>query len=176
MLARRIGLAALGLCAVFAAITFFAERDRVGEVVIDRALVAASRFNTQAQALLDRGIVMVDTEDPICAAASLLSMEDFMMILPMGFNAEAAGETRATLQFNFEGDVQGACHFDIRDGKIEAKKGPAENASMTINSPFELWVDIMAGKADGQQMFMEQKYTVDGDLNLLLRMDEFFGK
>jgi len=28
----------------------------------------------------DRGIVMVDTEDPICAAASLFSMEDFVVI------------------------------------------------------------------------------------------------
>ena len=104
------------------------------------------------------------------------SIESFMMILPMGFNSEAAGDTRATFQFNFEGDVQGSCHFEIRDGKLEAKKGPAENASMTINSTFELWMDIMAGKADGQEMFMEQKYTVDGDLNLLLRMNEFFGR
>ena len=104
------------------------------------------------------------------------SIESFMMILPMGFNSEKAGDTSATLQFNFEGDVQGSCHFEIRNGNLEAKKGAAENASMTINSPFELWMDIMAGKADGQQMFMEQKYTVDGDLNLLLRMNEFFGK
>jgi putative sterol carrier protein len=104
------------------------------------------------------------------------SIESFMMILPMGFNAEAAGDTRATIQFNFDGDTLGSCHFDIGDGKIEAKKGAAENASMTINSPFELWMDIMARKADGQLMFMEQKYTVDGDLNLLLRMNEFFGK
>jgi len=29
------------------------------------------------QKLADRGIIMVDTEDPICAAASLFSMEDF---------------------------------------------------------------------------------------------------
>ena len=28
----------------------------------------------------DRGIVMVDTEDPICAAASLFSMEDFVVL------------------------------------------------------------------------------------------------
>ncbi len=28
----------------------------------------------------DRGIIMVDTEDPICAAASLFSMEDFVVI------------------------------------------------------------------------------------------------
>jgi multimeric flavodoxin WrbA/putative sterol carrier protein len=104
------------------------------------------------------------------------SIESFMMILAMGFNAEAAGDTSATFQFNFNGETQASCHFDIRDGKLEAKKGAAENASLTINSPFELWMDIMAGKADGQQMFMEQKYTVDGDLNLLLRMNEFFGK
>ena len=104
------------------------------------------------------------------------SIESFMMILPMGFNAEAARDTRATIQFNFGGDVQGSCHFDIADGKLEAKKGAAENADMTINTPFELWMDIMTGKADGQQMFMAQKYTFDGDLNLLLRMNEFFGK
>ena len=30
--------------------------------------------------LADRGIVMIDTEDPICAAASLFSMEDFTIV------------------------------------------------------------------------------------------------
>lgn len=104
------------------------------------------------------------------------SLETFLMIMPRGFNAEAAGDTRATIQFNFDGEVQGACHFDIHDGKLEAKKGAAEKATMTINSPFELWMDIITGKGDGQQMFMEQKYSVDGDLNLLLRMNELFGK
>jgi predicted lipid carrier protein YhbT len=37
-------------------------------------------------------------------------------------------------------------------------------------------MDIMTRKADGQQMFMEQKYTVSGDLSLLLRMNQLFGK
>ncbi|MBA7609695.1 hypothetical protein ES703_16886 [subsurface metagenome] len=32
------------------------------------------------QKLADRGIIMVDTEDPICAAASLFSMEDFTIV------------------------------------------------------------------------------------------------
>lgn len=72
--------------------------------------------------------------------------------------------------------MQGSCHLDIRDGRLEAKTGTAKDASITINSPFELWMDIMTDKADGQQMFMEQKYAIDGDLNLLLRMSEFFGK
>lgn len=104
------------------------------------------------------------------------SIESFMVILPMGFNVEKAGDTKATLQFNFAGEVQGVCHFDISDRKIQAGAGAVDNASLTINTPFELWMDIMTGKADGQQMFMEQKYTVDGDLELLLRMNEFFGR
>ena len=28
----------------------------------------------------------------------------------------------------------------------------------------------MTGKADGQQMFMEQKYTVNGDLPLMMQL------
>jgi len=93
----------------------------------------------------------------------------------MGFKAKEAGDTTGTIQFNFDGEVQGSCHIVIQDGKLEAKKGTAKDASMTINSPFELWMDIMTGKADGQQMFMEKKYTVDGDFNLLLRMNQLFG-
>jgi len=39
-----------------------------------------------------------------------------------------------------------------------------------------VWMDIMTRKADGQQMFMEQKYKVFGDFSLLLRMNQLFGR
>ena len=41
-------------------------------------------------------------------------------------------------------------------------------------TPFELWMDIITKKVDGQQMFMDQKYKVEGDLNLLIKMSEIF--
>jgi uroporphyrinogen-III decarboxylase len=47
---------------------FFAEEIDVAKLIEDDAKVG------------ERGIVMVDTEDPICAAASLLSMEDFLTV------------------------------------------------------------------------------------------------
>jgi hypothetical protein len=47
---------------------FFAEEIDVAKLQEDDARVG------------DRGIVMVDTEDPICAAASLFSMEDFLTV------------------------------------------------------------------------------------------------
>ncbi|MCJ7594850.1 MAG: SCP2 sterol-binding domain-containing protein, partial [Desulfobacterales bacterium] len=104
------------------------------------------------------------------------SIETFMTIMPMGFNPEAAGETNMTLQFNFSGEVEGSCHFRIEKGKITAIMGRAENPTLTIDTPFEVWMDIMTGKGDGQQMFMQQKYKVTGDFSLLLRMNQLFGK
>ena len=41
---------------------------------------------------------------------------------------------------------------------------------LTIKTPFDVWMDIMTGKADGQQMFMEQKYTVTGDIGLMIQL------
>jgi FMN-dependent NADH-azoreductase len=102
------------------------------------------------------------------------SIDTFMMVLPMGFNAEAAGNTNAIVQFNFSGEVEGSCHFRIKEGKITAQNGAAQKADITIDSPFEVWMDIMMGKADGQKMFMEQKYKVGGDMELMLKMRELF--
>jgi multimeric flavodoxin WrbA/putative sterol carrier protein len=104
------------------------------------------------------------------------SLETFMLIMPMGFNPDGAGDTRAVLQFNFSGDVEGSCHLKIENREIQALPGAAENPDLTIDAPFEVWMDIMTGKADGQQMFMEQKYKVVGDLSLLMRMNQLFGK
>jgi multimeric flavodoxin WrbA len=104
------------------------------------------------------------------------SIETFMLVLPMGFNPREAGNTKAVLQFNFTGKVDGACHFSIADGRIQACYGVADKPDLTIKTPFGLWMDILTGKADGGQTFAEQKYTATGDLALLLRMNELFGK
>jgi len=104
------------------------------------------------------------------------SLESFMMVMSSGFNAGNAAGIRAVLQFNFSGEVDGSCYFKIEDGKIEARDGSAEKSDLTLESPFEVWMDIMTGKADGQQMFMEQKYKAIGDLSLLMRMKALFGK
>ena len=104
------------------------------------------------------------------------SVEAFMFVMPMGFNPEAAGDTRATIQFKFSGEAEGSCHFRIENGKIQAALGAVEKPDLTIEAPFSVWMDIMTRKADGQRMFMEQRYKVFGDFSLLLRMNQLFGK
>jgi putative NADPH-quinone reductase len=104
------------------------------------------------------------------------SVETFMMIMPMGFHPDGAGDTRAVLQFVFSGNVEGSCYFKIENGGIKAFSGAAEKPDLTIETPFQGWMDIMTGKADGQQMFMAQQYRVSGDLSLLTRMNALFRK
>ncbi|MDJ0817982.1 MAG: NAD(P)H-dependent oxidoreductase [Desulfobacterales bacterium] len=100
------------------------------------------------------------------------SLESFMLLLPYGLNSKAAGERKVHLQFNFSGEVLGSCYFLIENGKIGVKEGRTKNPEIIIETPFETWMDIMTGKADGQQMFMEQKYRVEGDLELMIRLFE----
>ena len=93
-----------------------------------------------------------------------------MLFLPFGLKSEAAGDRKVILQFKFSGDVEGSCYFTIEKGIIIAKTGTWESPDLTIETPFEVWMDIMTRKADGQQMFMEQKYKVNGDISLMIQL------
>jgi putative sterol carrier protein len=104
------------------------------------------------------------------------SIKSYVELMKLGFNNDAAKGLAAKIQFNFSGENEGGCFLAINDGAINARQGAASEPDLTVNSPFEVWMDILTGKADGQQMFLEQKYTVEGDLALLMRMEQLFGK
>ena len=98
------------------------------------------------------------------------SIESFMLLLPFGLHSEAVGEQKVILQFNFSGELTDSCYFIIDKDNVDTNEGSAENPDITIETPFGLWMDIMTGKVDGQQMFMEQKYKVNGDISLMIQL------
>jgi len=98
------------------------------------------------------------------------SLEEFMFIFPFGLNAKSIADRQVVLQFKFSGDMNESCYFRIDQGKIYAQPGTWEKPDLTIETPFNLWMDIMTKKVDGQQMFMEQKYKVEGDLMLMMQL------
>lgn len=44
-----------------------------------------------------------------------------------------------------------------------------------IETPLTLWMSIAKGETDGQNALMEQKYRVEGDLQLMIRWEDYFG-
>ena len=95
------------------------------------------------------------------------SIETYMAIMRFGFNSQAAAGTNAVLQFKFSGEVEGSCYFTIDKGTIAATLGTVDKPDLTVEAPFEVWMDIVARKADGMQMFMEGKYQAEGDISLM---------
>ncbi|MCB2146527.1 MAG: NAD(P)H-dependent oxidoreductase [Deltaproteobacteria bacterium] len=104
------------------------------------------------------------------------SVETFLILMKHGFNAEKALDAKVKIQFNFTGQIEGTCFFDIKNGTINASPGVLENSDLTIDSPFEIWMDILTRKVDGAEMFMQGKYSVEGNIELLMNMHRFFGK
>jgi multimeric flavodoxin WrbA len=103
------------------------------------------------------------------------SISSYIELMKLGFNPGSAGRLKATIQFNFTGENQGSCFLSIADGTIHGRQGSIDEPDLTVNAPFEVWMDILTGKADGQQLFLDQKYTVEGDLDLLMQMGQLFG-
>ena len=98
------------------------------------------------------------------------TLEDFLLLFPLGLNAKAVDGMKVIIQFMFSGEVRGSCYFIVEKGQVSAQSGTPEVSNLTIETPFELWMDVMTGKVDGQRMLMEQKYRVFGDLALMTRL------
>jgi multimeric flavodoxin WrbA/putative sterol carrier protein len=103
-------------------------------------------------------------------------IQSFMQIMAMAFNPEAAGEIKACIKFVFSGEVAGVCHLAIENGRIRGLAGDPETADLTVYTPFETWMDILTGKADGPALFLENKYSAEGDIDLLADLGRIFGR
>ena len=100
------------------------------------------------------------------------SMEAMMYMLSLGFNPQKAVGKKGVLQFRFTGEVPGDFYLVIDEKGCTPHIGRAEKADCTVDSPFEVWADIIQGKAEGGQMFMTGRYTAKGNFSFLM----IFGK
>lgn len=91
------------------------------------------------------------------------------------FNAQAAGELKAIIQFEVTGKQPGNWFFSIENGRCFYHEGKANSPNLTIQTPSEVWLAISNNEVDGQQAFMDGKYKATGDISLLMRMRSLFG-
>jgi putative sterol carrier protein/NAD(P)H-dependent FMN reductase len=99
---------------------------------------------------------------------------ELLEMMPLGFNAQAAGDLPATVQFDISGDEEFVAHLVIADGKCSFNQGPAQAPELVVKAPAQVWLDISQGRLDGQAAFMGGKYTTTGDIMLLMRFHELF--
>jgi putative sterol carrier protein len=62
----------------------------------------------------------------------------------------------------------------IKDGTCAAEGGRAESPRVTLGTDVVSFAKLMAGKAQGPQLYMTGKLKIQGDLMLAQRMATFF--
>jgi multimeric flavodoxin WrbA/putative sterol carrier protein len=105
-------------------------------------------------------------------------IEDMRLLLKgmaLMFNNQIAGDLKATIQFKVTGKQTGNWYLSIENGRCIFNEGLVDSPTLTIKTPSEVWLAIANKEIDGQQAFMEGKYTATGDMSLLMRMGSLFG-
>jgi ferredoxin len=90
------------------------------------------------------------------------------------FNPVAAGDLCADMQFCVTGQEPGEYVLRIADGCCAAHTGKVSNPALTVHTPSEVWLQIARGELSGQTAFMQGLYRAEGNMMLLMRMNELF--
>jgi putative sterol carrier protein len=90
------------------------------------------------------------------------------------FNPKAAEDLSATIQFVITDQQDAVYHLDIHDGDCIFHPFPAASPTLTIRTPAAVWLAVSQGRLDGQEALMTGLYTAEGDLSLLLNMNDLF--
>ena len=103
------------------------------------------------------------------------TVREVMERMPEAFQADKAQGVTATVQFNFTGAEPGNWTVKVGDGKCEVSEGNADTATVTINSPSDVWLKISRRELDGATAFMSGQFTFTGDMGVLMQMGSWFG-
>jgi len=104
------------------------------------------------------------------------SVKEVMDGMPGAFQADKAAGVNATIQFKFSGAEEGNYIVKVADGKCEVNEGETEGATVTINSPSDVWLKISRRELDGATAFMSGQFTFTGDMGVLMQMGSWFGQ
>jgi multimeric flavodoxin WrbA/putative sterol carrier protein len=107
-------------------------------------------------------------------ASAAKTCRELLSMMPAAFNAAAAGDLGAVYQFEVRGDENFVSHLRIAGGACTYHEGPADKPNLIIKTPADVWLKVSRGELSGQQAFMDGRYQVEGDMNLLLKMNRLF--
>lgn len=92
------------------------------------------------------------------------------------FNPERAGSESAVIQYDITTPDETVTYsMNIADGKCELTEGPGENPRVTLELSFPNWLRMVAGQADGMQLFMSGQLKISGDMMFAQVIQSWFG-
>ena len=105
----------------------------------------------------------------------MADIEQIRRRLERAFRPEAARGFDHVYQFRFD-DAHEAFYARIREGELEVGAGehPEPAVTFLFDAP-ETAIEVIEGRADGTQVFMQGRIRTDGNLILAMQLGRLFG-
>lgn len=103
-----------------------------------------------------------------------LSLNDLFEKMPGAFIPEKAGDMDAVIQFKLSGEEASDWTVIIKDGGCKVEQGEHEDPTMTLSADSQDYKDIVTGKLNAMNAFMQGKVKLQGNLNLAMKFAEIF--
>jgi len=105
---------------------------------------------------------------------SEITVEQLIRNHEKAFKPEVAEGVEAVIQYHLTGEEGGDWIINIHEGKCTVAPGNADNPKMTMTADANDFRDVLLGKVNGMQYFMQGKLKLAGDLNLAMKLTSFF--
>jgi putative sterol carrier protein len=103
------------------------------------------------------------------------SVADWVEFLPRGFRPETARDVDVVIQFHFDGKEPYRAHAHIAKGVLSVTDGTHDRPDLTVEAAARDWLAVIHGLADPVEWFLSGRLSVDGDMNLVVRLPEWLG-
>ena len=123
-----------------------------------------------------RGALQKSGQAPSVASVAPLpgSAWEAVSRMPLVFNKGVAEDLSAVIGFIVSGTESFEAYLQVREGICTLENQPPRKPDLLIRTPAEVWLGISRKELDGQEAFMRQSFTAEGNLGLLMRMKDLF--
>ena len=106
--------------------------------------------------------------------ADEITLQELMNRMPRAFKPEMAAGLSAVIQYRLTGAEAGDWIIDIHDGVVEVKPGVHPSPKVTLTADSQDYKDVVLGKSNAMQAFMQGKLKLSGDLSLAMKLPNMF--
>ena len=103
-----------------------------------------------------------------------LTISEVMQAMPGAFIPDKAEGLDVVIQFHITGEQSGDWIAAIKNGECTVKEGTTDDPTMALTADGQDYVDVVTGKLNGMEAFMQGKIRLKGDLNLAMKLTDLF--
>ena len=102
------------------------------------------------------------------------TVKELFEAMPYGLNTKKSEGLDVVIQFRLDGEEEIDGYLTINNNECTYNSGLYNKPTTTIISDSKLWLDISNGDVSGDEALINNRYTVEGDAGILLKLSDLF--